>query len=151
MPLPEMDPLHYPPPSAPKQGWTVHLDILEDLQPMVYKQYDWSYGVFDDVSAPHPLQDRNEPDKKRDDEDDGPGDEGRHPQHRSRAQSVWGRLFAGRARSRESRSERGHSASRGRSRNRNVPGAYHGVAEKAQVSLKNSLSRKSLSPVKSPK
>lgn len=100
MPLPEMDPLHYPPPSAPKQGWIVHLDILEDLQPMVYKQYDWSYGVFDDVSAPHPLQDRNEPDKKRDDEDDGPG---RHPQHRSRAQSSGDSL---RRRGEESREAR---------------------------------------------
>ncbi|EEC84112.1 hypothetical protein OsI_30438 [Oryza sativa Indica Group] len=55
-PVPDIDPMHNPPLSGPKDGWSspviIHLDTLEDHQPrpMLYKQYEWSYGAYDDVS-----------------------------------------------------------------------------------------------------
>lgn len=62
IPMPDIDPMHNPPPSGPKDGCLspviIHLDTLEDLQPrpMLYKQYEWSYGVYDDcISFPFGL------------------------------------------------------------------------------------------------
>lgn len=100
-----------PPPEGPKDGWShpvlIHLDTLEDVQPrpMLYKQYEWTYGVHDDVSRtrsrPLPIPCRKEPSVVRGLKEDPDGDGGRpHPRYRSRSRSLWGRL-TGRSRNTE--------------------------------------------------
>ncbi|EEC69644.1 hypothetical protein OsI_39045 [Oryza sativa Indica Group] len=92
IPMPDIDPMHNPPPSGPKDGCLspviIHLDTLEDLQPhpMLYKQYEWL-----------------EPSAVRGPNEDPDGDGGRpHPRYQSRSRSLWGRITG-----------RSHSSERG--------------------------------------
>lgn len=98
-PVPDIDPMHNPPLSGPKDGWSspviIHLDTLEDHQPrpMLYKQYEWSYGAYDDVSRsrsrPLPIPCRLETSAVQGPDEDPDGNGGcPHPRYRSRSRSL---------------------------------------------------------------
>lgn len=122
---------------------------------MLYNQYEWSFGVYDEVSRsrgpplPIPCRPGMNPSRDQDDPDDTEDDH--RPRHRSRAQSVWERLFSSRARNREPRSERGFFQATGSGRNRKRIASRGSGDLTVKVRISNLPPRKSVSPSPSSK